>query len=273
MAQQLLSGNGFRLVDTNGMKYRATWVEVGIYQYGDVVFGEDGNTYICIANQGSSFEPPQDTPSAWTQIADNSGGAGSTGPTGPQGPTGSLGPTGAGATGSTGPTGDIGPTGASVIGPTGSTGPQGAMGTIGPVGPTGYTGNTGPVGPVYGAPQVLYDGVFSGGGALPLNSVAGGWTAWPQSFPITAGSTYQINFQGAILSGVSGQPNAIALSPDGGATAWALFSSSDATPQFNGGSFSCIFKSPVSGTAFLGINNAGAGPMSAIQSSSYYIAY
>ena len=139
MAQQLLSGNGFRLVDTNGMKYRATWVEVGIYQYGDVVFGEDGNTYICIANQGSSFEPPQDTPSAWTQIADNSGGAGSTGPTGPQGPTGD----GNGPTGATGPQGSTGN-----IGPTGSLGPTGATGSVGANGSTGPTGSTGPIGPV-----------------------------------------------------------------------------------------------------------------------------
>lgn len=264
MASQLRSASGFTLIDSNGMRFRGDWGFPGIYERNDVVLASDNNLYICINYSGSVGEQPPSTPTSWEKIADNDNSAGATGPTGPTGPTGSIGPTGAGATGPTGSAGGVGPTG--------STGPAGTNGTNGT---NGATGATGPAGTSSGsAPIVLYDGVYSGAGPSTATSAGGAWTVFPgvSSYPITQGNYYQINFQGAVASSTGGNPVAVSLSPDGGATQFTLLSQ---VGTLLGGGQSVIFRCPApfnATPAFLGISST-AGPCSAILSSAYIIAY
>jgi hypothetical protein len=260
-AADLRVNQSFRSLDFNGLNYRATWVEVGIYQYGDVVFGEDGNTYVCIAIGGSEFEPPQETPSAWTKIADNVAGAGATGPTGPAGPTGSVGPTGSG---DTGPTGSVGPTGAA--------GANGADGANGAVGATGATGATGSV----SLPTVLFDGAKTGAGSTAQTSASGNFQAFTAlpTFNVIADKYYEINIQGAITASATNAAVAVGILGNISGNqyvCWAL-QPSTAGGQIVGAGGSVIFQAAQSETMTVGLQNGAIGSCTALITSAYFAA-
>jgi hypothetical protein len=201
----------------------------------------------------------------------SSGTGGVTGSTGATGPTGFTGASST-VTGPTGFTGSTGFTGASsaVTGPTGFTGPEGSVGSVGA---TGSTGSTGPQGiPGNGAPNLLYDAVYSGLGAVSVTSPGGAFTAFPgvATFNVTAGQIYQINMQGAVQATTGSAPVFIEIIGNTSDNEYVCLGENDA---LGGGGGSVIFRAQVSETMTCGMGNDSAGSCQALLTSAYYIAY
>lgn len=205
-------------------------------------------------------------------------GAGITGPTGPQGSQGNVGPTGVqgpvgqqgiqGIQGNIGPTGNAGPTGpAGSVGGNGPTGPTGSQGNVGATGPKGDTGASGS-----GAVNLLYDGIYSGGGAITASSSTGAFTPFSgvATFNVVAGNYYQINMQGAVQTTTGGAPVFIGIQGNTSGNDYVCIGENS---QLGGGGGSVIFRAQETETMTCGMDNDGAGACSAILTSAYYIAY
>lgn len=210
------------------------------------------------------------------------GSGGASGTTGPAGPTGATGASGAtGATGSLGPTGPQGLQGIQGnSGPTGPTGSAGAAGAEGATGPTGTAGSagaagaTGPTGPAatVGLPVGLYDGIYSGGGAITLASMTGANTLFlgVSSFNVVAGNVYLINIQGAVQSTTGS--NAVSIGIIGSVSGNEYICIND-VDTLSGGGASVIFRALQTESMSCFFGNGGAGPCQALLTSAYYIAY
>jgi hypothetical protein len=137
----------------------------------------------------------------------------------------------------------------------------------------GATGATGPQGiPGNGAPNLLYDGVFSGGGAISTTSPSGAFTAFPgvATFAVTAGQIYQINIQGAVQATTGGAPVFIEIQ---GATSGNEYVCLGENDVLGGGGGSVIFTATINENMLCGLTNGGAGSCQALLTSAYYIAY
>jgi hypothetical protein len=138
------------------------------------------------------------------------------------------------------------------------------------VGATGATGAQGI--PGNGAPNLLYDAVFGGGGAISVTSPSGAFTAFPgvPVFAVTAGQIYQINMQGAVQATTGGAPVYIEIQGAISGNEYICIGENDA---LGGGGGSVIFKAQIHENMVCGITNGGAGSCQALLTSAYYIAY
>jgi hypothetical protein len=58
-----------KLTSPGGMNWRGTWGIPGVYQFGDVVEGPDGEGYVCIDLDGTIGQTPGTAPAAWQLLS------------------------------------------------------------------------------------------------------------------------------------------------------------------------------------------------------------